>query len=278
MLSLRFDVPAPRAPKVTAAFLSAPRLSRVKLRGRGWDNASMPWAQLERLTLHCGIAVGGLNSLVATLAKCSNLVFVSLKPTGSFAHDQESRPSGTLAQLTTMHIAYVSPDLLHALQCLAFPALKTLKFFRWHEIVPSADFTPLLLGSLNIQHLILDIPALATGDLVGLLRCTPALTRLEYAGRINHNDDAFFGPTVNLVPKLEYLSLERYPEVGEDLDEENLRAMIASRWWVDDVPTLRGVARLKRVSYVGQRGTFGKKFMEAMYAYHSEGLDVSVVW
>ncbi|KAJ7103008.1 hypothetical protein B0H15DRAFT_188312 [Mycena belliarum] len=284
------STPDPLPSKLTT-FLGAPRLRRVSLRAQHLPFLPMPWSQLTHLTLsgYCPP-----QPCLDTLVLCPQLVSAGLKMMG---WPQAGLPLALISSTVTLprleelcltiQIANESEHSTPLLRLLDLPALKTLildvdddaEDLRWSFL----DFTQFQLRSPHIERIDLISCNLDSADLQNLLLHAVDLKHLELICCPSCiNNSLFVGlqydasDPVHVAPKLETLILEF---TDSDFDEDNLAAMIRSRWWTDDqlhaMPGPPAVARWKLLQFGMGHQDFTRYFIEHIVEhYRALGLNL----
>ncbi|KAJ7481208.1 hypothetical protein B0H11DRAFT_2280442 [Mycena galericulata] len=237
----------------------APRLTVVMLGDNYPDMSTIPWGRLTVLHLsdaptHC----------LDLFLQCANLKEASLF-TGEWPDlaNVPDRPVTLLPHLRSLQFVMDYGDDWDAdgghaeqfLQPLALPALTSLQLSLGGRPLSSAQISPFLLRSPNIQDLDLVLSEISSEDLVGVLRSTPALTYLRLCMCFTCIDDSSLGALQYrendadpLVPLLEHLHWDNILGVFEGA---SLEAMLRSRWWPAGLQSPYAAQSSPRVARLG---------------------------
>ncbi|KAF7295760.1 F-box domain-containing protein [Mycena chlorophos] len=204
----------------TAAFLTAENLATVELHNAFFP---LPWHRLTKLTL-CFPNVDPDDCLDA-LFQCSGLIDLTLVMQLWEDEPNSKFPSRTLAALESLQLEFVDGEL----EGISFEGADD-----WSNHTQTA-FTDFLLGAAQLERLCLRSCPLDGGDVQAMLVCAPKLQELEMHRCFALFADALIGnliyepadPTAPLAPLLHSIVVNHF--VGEEVDEEILGAMIASR-------------------------------------------------
>ncbi|KAF7336051.1 hypothetical protein MSAN_02318900 [Mycena sanguinolenta] len=223
-------------------FTTALRLRTLDIHGRFGCSIPMPWAQLTDINFFNKSASQEL--CLEIFSQCISLVRASLTCRGWSGPPPAKPPMFALRHLRALSVTWVGDEVhdMPLLASLSAPALDELRLrSQYHSgrEWPEVTFTAFQSRSPNITKLKIQgkFFSLQSETLIAALRHAPSLTHLSLSQCTKLINDVFLhalcyvdDDVEALVPCLHTLAIG---PLHEDLFQDGLADMIASRWWTD---------------------------------------------
>ncbi|KAJ7474310.1 hypothetical protein FB451DRAFT_1467123 [Mycena latifolia] len=255
------------ADEVLARFFPAcPRPRRPSVIESGPPSwVQMPWSQLAHLDLE----ESSLAVCRAILLQCTNLVEAKLIASEWDFSDAVDSPVIVLPFLCELDVQFNEGDE----ETGEVGPFGTEMTTAW----PAQEFTALQMGSPHITQMFLTFCSINSGELLALLRLSPAITNLFIIACPSCIDNNFLQPfsynVTNIEPLAPQLRTLYWRIVAGQFEDDVFEAAIRSRWWKEEGMRQSHVARLQSVSLTYSLGEArSKALMDKMRDVVEEGL------